>query len=133
MHIKAITPTRLAVDLECRLAVLPTDEGEVGIEEDHAHMMVTLVPGQMRIYEGGQPHIYAVSGGVADIHPRKLLVLADAVEAASEIDLERARRAKERAENRLEQRSEGMDVDRAQAALSRAINRIRIATGRQEK
>jgi len=127
LQIDVVTPERLAVDLDCRLVVLPTAEGEVGIEEGHAHMMVTLVPGEMRIYEDEEYHVYAISGGVADARPSHALVLADAVEAVAEIDVERARRAMERAERRLAGPREGVDLDRAQAALARAINRIRVA------
>ena len=132
MRIEVITPGKLAADMECRLAVLATAEGEMGIEEGHAHMMATLVPGEMRLYEGDQMHVYAVSGGVVDTRPKRLVVLADAVEAVSEIDVERARQAKERAEKRLEAPAEGVDIDRAQAALARAINRIRVAARREE-
>lgn len=132
LHIDVITPEKLATEMECSLAVLPTAGGEVGVEDGHAHMMATLVPGEMRLYEGEQSHVYAISGGVVDTRPKRLVVMADAVEPVAEIDVQRAHRARERAEKRLQAHAEGVDLDRAQAALARAINRIRVGTTDEE-
>ena len=133
MRVDVITPEKLALGEDCRLATLPTSEGEVGVEEGHAHMMATLAPGEIRLYcTDGPTRVYAISGGVMEVRPARLIVLADAVESLEKIDLERARRARERAEKRLAARAEGVDMDRAQAALARAINRIRGASRREE-
>ncbi|MHC4712504.1 MAG: ATP synthase F1 subunit epsilon [Planctomycetota bacterium] len=133
MKIEVITPSRLAVDDDCSLAVMPTPQGEVGIEDGHAHMMATLVPGEIRLYRDGAPEVFAVSGGVIEVRPNRLIVLADAVEEIEEINVERAEKARRRAEERLERPREGVDIDRAQAALARAINRIRVAKRSQEQ
>lgn len=127
MHVEVITPSKFGIERTCRLVVLPTAEGELGIEEGHAHMMATLVPGEMRIYDDAEALVWAISGGVAEARPMHVLVLADAIEERGDIDLERAQLARQRAESRLKSPPEGMDLDRVQKALSRAINRIRIA------
>ena len=128
MRVELITPSKFGIEKECRLVVLPTAEGEVGIEEGHAYMMATIAPGELRIYDDDdEVLVWAISGGVADARPTHVRVLADAIEEKSAIDLERAQRALERAEKRLKASADGVDFDRAQAALARAINRIRIA------
>ena len=121
------------METDCDLTTLPTAQGELGIEEGHAHMMATLTPGEMRLYTGDETSVFAISGGVADVRPAKMIVLADAVESIEDIDVERAREAKQRAEKRIGAPAEGVDIDRAQAALARAINRIRAASRAQEK
>lgn len=129
MRVEVITPSKFCIEKECRLVVLPTAEGELGIEEGHAYMMASIAPGELRIYDDDDDEalVWAISGGVADARPTHVRVLADAIEERSDIDLERAQRARERAEKRLKASADGMDFDRAQAALARAINRIRIA------
>ncbi len=112
---------------------MPTPQGEVGIEDGHAHMMATLVPGEIRLYRDGEPEVFAVSGGVIEVRPSRLIVMADAVEKNEEINIERAEKARRRAEERLERPQEGVDIDRAQAALARAINRLRVAERSREQ
>ena len=81
----------------------------------------------MKYRKGGQLEIMVVSGGYAEVLPTKVTILATTAEPAKDIDLERARAAKERAEQRLKERQEGVDFLRAEAALQRAIARIRAA------
>ena len=128
MHVEIITPEKRIVNEESRLTVLPTAEGEVGVEEGHAFMMATLTPGEMRIYVDEEQLLFAVSGGVADVRPDCAIILADAVERAEEIDVERAKRAEERARKRLKEAAGDteMDIGRAEIALARAINRIKV-------
>lgn len=132
MQLEVVTPERLAVEKECRLVTFPTSQGEVGVEDGHAHMMATLVPGEMRIYEGETREVLAISGGVMDVRPSRVVVLADAVERLEDIDVERARQAQKRAQARLEAGEKEVDMDRVQAAAARALNRIRVASQRKE-
>ncbi|MBT8406918.1 MAG: F0F1 ATP synthase subunit epsilon, partial [Deltaproteobacteria bacterium] len=76
---------------------------------------------------GGQLELVAVSGGYAEVLPTKVTILATTAEPAKDIDLERARAARERAEQRLKERQEEIDFLRVEAALQRAIARIRAA------
>jgi F-type H+-transporting ATPase subunit epsilon len=71
----------------------------------------------------------AVSGGLLEAGPDKVIILADTAELSWEIDVERARRAKERAEKRLRERYAGLDVARAEFALQRSLARLKAAEG----
>jgi F-type H+-transporting ATPase subunit epsilon len=114
---------------EVSLLILPGGEGEFGIEGSHANLLAVLKPGEMRIVEkrGEAPQRFALSGGLVRAASDQVAVVADAVEPADAIDVERAQRALERAEERLKERAEDIDVERAKRARERALNRIRIA------
>lgn len=94
---------------------------------NHAPIVAALTSGLFSLTStDGKTETYHVSGGVLELHQNKATVLADAVETPSEIDVDRARRALERAQERLRHRY-NVDVDRAEAALGRATARLRIA------
>jgi F-type H+-transporting ATPase subunit epsilon len=87
-----------------------------------------LQTGELRYRKDNQLEYLAVSGGFAEVSGNKVTILAEAAERAREIDVERAKRAKERAERRLAKaREEAIDHDRAEAALKRALVRLQIA------
>lgn len=111
---------------------LPGMGGYFGILRGHAPLIAALDIGEimLTIAENIPPKLIAVAGGFAEVNHDHLIVLADAAELAEEIDIERARLAVQRAEERLKAAGEGTDVDRAHAALMRAINRLRVAEGK---
>lgn len=110
--------------------VIPGTDGYFGVLSGHAPLVSALAVGELIIKPPGKPAmLMAVAGGFAEVLPDHVVILADAAELAEEIDIERARQARERAEERLRERGGGeMDIDRAQAALMRAINRLRVAS-----
>jgi F-type H+-transporting ATPase subunit epsilon len=93
----------------------------------HASLISQLEIGEIKIQTQGKDLIYSTSGGFLEVNNNKLHLLLDSCELASNIDLERAASAKKRAEERLETKSQDIDVDRAKLALLRALNRIKIA------
>jgi F-type H+-transporting ATPase subunit epsilon len=102
--------------------------GEFGILPNHIPFLTTLQPGELRYRKGNQLEYLAVTGGFAEVSDNKVTILAEAAERAREIDVERARRAKERAEKRLAQaKVEAIDYTRAEAALKRSLIRLSIA------
>lgn len=113
--------------------VLPGVDGYFGVLAGHAPLLSALAVGVIDIIIGEQtaPVAIVISGGFAEVGPDRVLVLADTAELAADIDIERARMAKERAEERLHLRTEVTDVDRAQAALQRALTRLRAAQDRR--
>ena len=83
---------------------LPAKDGSITILAHHADMMIAIVPGEMRIRtEDGTEHIAIVGGGFAQIINNRVTVLADSIEKPEDIDVKRAKEAKERAEEQLRQ------------------------------
>lgn len=107
--------------------VVATGElGEVGIVPGHAPLLTLLKPGEIRItLPGGAQEVYYVSGGMLEVQPYYVTVLADAVERAEEIDEAAALAAKARAEEAIANKSAEMDYSKAAAELARAVAQIR--------
>ena len=100
--------------------------GELGILPKHANLLTALIPHVMRIKEGGGEVQLFVSGGFMEVTPEKITVLADAAEKPDDIDVERAKSAYQRANDRLSKKNPEIDVDRAEAALARAKARLLV-------
>ena len=96
------------------MVVLPGAGGEMGVLPHHAPVLTTLKYGVVKIRRAGQEQIFAVAGGVAEVQPDIVTVLADAAENVEEIDVSRAQFAKKRAEEIL---AKGAPKDQAQDAL----------------
>ncbi len=107
---------------------LPGTLGSFEVRSLHADIISTLEIGRIIVRKaGGDDLVFAVSGGFVEVHNNKLVLLAEAAELVSEIDVERAEAAMERARQRLASKEKSIDRERARKALSRAENRIRIA------
>jgi F-type H+-transporting ATPase subunit epsilon len=110
--------------------VAPGAEGEFTVLPQHAEFLTTLKPGELRIAKGGQEEAMAVTGGFFEVRKDRVVVLADAAERVEEIDLERAEAARRRAEEVLQGKQELADLAATQAALQRALMRLRVAEKR---
>lgn len=100
--------------------------GELGILPRHANLLTELTPHAMRIkVDGGETQLF-VSGGFMEVTPDKITILADAAEAPDDIDIERAKSAYKRAEERLAKKNSEIDTARAEAALARAKARLLV-------
>lgn len=122
-----LTPTSTVFEGEVRSLRAPGGDGDFEVLVGHIPFLTALRPGLMRIVHQGATTLYAVSGGVVEVLRHQTTVLADAVERADQIDVERARQAEARARQRLETHDAGIDRKRAQAALARAVNRLQAA------
>ncbi len=128
MDIKIITPERMVLDVEhVDYVSLPAEGGEVGVMENHMPMVCNLAVGPIRVDKGDQQQHLATSGGFVEVLKNRVTILADTAELAQEIDVERARDAQRRAEERLQQQAERIDNARARGSLLRAINRLSVA------
>ncbi|HHF7344669.1 TPA: F0F1 ATP synthase subunit epsilon [Legionella feeleii] len=107
--------------------VIATGElGEIGIVPGHAPLLTVLKPGEIRVtHQGGAQEIYYVSGGMLEVQPHYVTVLADTVERAEEIDEAAALAAKARAEEAITNKGAELDYSRAAAELARAVAQIR--------
>ncbi|OUP50375.1 ATP synthase F1 subunit epsilon [Lachnoclostridium sp. An181] len=109
---------------ECDFLEFVSVEGEMGIYKDHIPLTTILEPCVMKIHKGEGMKKAAVLGGFLEILKTKVTVLAEDAQWPGEIDVERAKAAKKRAEERLVSKGEDVDERRAEAALKRAIARI---------
>jgi len=117
--------------------IVPGSEGQLTILPRHAALMTTLGPGELVIRRAGDDEGFALSGGFMEVRNDRVTILADAAEAAEEIDVARAEAARARAEERLrryrEQAARDVDLARAQASLQRALLRLRVAEQRRRR
>ncbi len=112
-------------ELECDSCNLPTPDGRRGILPNHMPIIIPVDIGVMHTVENGKPKKYAVSEGIFYFENNYATMLLDSIEDVAKIDIERARRAKERAEEKLRVAQSESEIRRAQVALQKAINRIR--------
>jgi len=131
--LEVVTPDKSVVSEEAQIVVAPGEYGEFGVLIGHTSFLTTLKTGMVRYKDpGGGERVVFVSGGFSEVLPRKVTILAESAERRRDIDVERARAAMKRAEERLAEASRREDIDfrRAQVALQRAVTRIRIAEAR---
>ena len=127
---EVVTPDRSVVSEEAQIVVAPGEFGEFGVLIGHTSFLTTLKTGMVRYKDaGGSERLVFVSSGFSEVLPNKVTILAESAERRRDIDMERARAAMKRAEQRLAEASKREDIDfrRAQVALQRAVVRIRIA------
>lgn len=129
LFLEVITPERVVVSQEADIVVAPGTLGEFGVLPEHVAFLSGIVPGELRYSLDGKNESLAVSTGFSEVFNNRVSVLVDAAEMVHDIDLERAKRAMERAKERLakERGTEDIDFLRAEAALKRAIVRIKVA------
>ncbi|MDD2890157.1 MAG: F0F1 ATP synthase subunit epsilon [bacterium] len=125
--LEIVTVERLSFSDNVNVLVAPGVNGQLGILPNHAPLMTMLEPGELIIKKGSEETYWAITGGFLEVRPDKVIILADACELATEIDVSRAEEAKRRAEERLKQKSSGIDVTRAETALRRSLIRLKIA------
>jgi len=128
LHLEIVTPERRAFEGDVDEVIVPGSEGELGILPHHAPLISLLGQGVLRLKRGDQEEEFAIFGGFLQVRPDRVMVLAEMADLASEIDLERAERARREAERVLEGGFvEPADLASARAALQRALIRIRLA------
>lgn len=129
--LEVVTPERIVYSQQADMVIVKGAEGELGVLPNHIPLVTPLKIAPVRVKKsGGQEDLIAVHGGFIEVRKEKVVVLAEAAELPEEIDVDRARAAKERAERRLSEKAENIDFTRAQIALQKAINRLRVS-GRQ--
>ena len=124
-----VTPERILYTNEVEMVVVPTIDGEIGILPLHAPLVGALKNGEVRIKYGDTTEWFAVSSGYIQVHEDKVIILADAAVAASQIDVDRARQAKLLAEQQLaELTSRGDDTDDLERELRWAETQIAVGS-----
>jgi len=128
IRLELVTPERLLLSEDVDEVVSPGYEGEFGVLPGHTQYLAILNIGMLRYRNGNETRKIALGGGFAEVSPERVVVMADTAERAEEIDIERARRARERAEAALKELSlDDEHYKKAHAALQRAL--VRMAAG----
>ena len=129
-RLSIVTPEKVFYDSDILSLIAPGSEGYLGVLSEHAALITALRPGKIEFRDaGGTEFVVAVSNGFLEVSNNVATILADAVESAEEIDIERAQSAYERVRRQLDllRRGEGeADPGEAKAALERAANRIQV-------
>jgi len=127
IKLEVLTPERLVLSASVDEVVIPGLNGELGILPNHTALISQLKTGILTYRSGSDKRLLHVSGGFAEVLPDQVSVLSDVAERSEEIDLERARRALERAEKRIAQNGDDVDFAQAELKLQRAMIRIQLA------
>ena len=136
MHCDIVTQERTVFSGEVQYVSLPGSEGRMGILPNHSSMLTTLGFGEVVVRnKDGNEAYFAIGGGFAEVQPDKVVVLADSAEQADEIDIDRAQKARARAEKYM---AEGVPEDperyaQIRASLQRAQIRIDVARKRRHR
>jgi F-type H+-transporting ATPase subunit epsilon len=130
-QLEIVTPEKKVVETAAEEVQIPGKNGYLGIMPGHAPLITELAVGEITFREDSgsrldEQHL-AVAWGFAEVLPNKVTILAETAERPSEIDVERARKAKERAEQFLTSGDPNVDVERALDALQRAETRLEVA------
>jgi F-type H+-transporting ATPase subunit epsilon len=126
-QLEIVTPEKLIIKDRAEEMQIPGKKGYLGILPGHAPLISELSVGQISYRNGSETHYLCVAWGFAEVLPDKVTILAETAERGQDVDCERARKAKERAEKRLMSGDLEVDVPRAQDALARANARLGAA------
>ena len=127
-HLEIVTPDGCVFDGDAESLLVHTDDGDVEILCGHADFLASLATGRARLIVGGTERFASSSGGFISVNRDGVKLVAITFEFRESIDLVRAKRAKERAEEAISKAKTERDISLAKAKLARAISRINIAS-----
>jgi F-type H+-transporting ATPase subunit epsilon len=132
IKLEVVTPERLVLEESVDDVTVPGLGGELGVLPEHTFLLSLLQTGVLSFRTGTLKRMLAVSGGYVEILPDKVTILAERAERPEEIDVERARRARERALKDIRTSESEIDLLRAQSALQRALARLQVVEKRPD-
>lgn len=126
-HLKIITSRRIFYDGLCHCLIIPALDGEKEVMAHHEEMIIAIKPGEMRLQlgEDSEWDYAAIGQGFCQIANNRALLLADGIERPEEVDVNRAREALERAQERMRQKQSIQEFHMTQAAMARALVRLK--------
>ena len=125
IHVDIVSAEKEIFSGTAEMVVAPLVEGEVGILPRHSPMLARLKPGEIRVKTPTEELSFYVSGGMLEVQPHVVTVLADTAARARDLDEAAALKAKERAEEALKSRQADIDYARVQAELAEAVAQLR--------
>lgn len=126
-HLEIIASDRIFYNGSCEHLVVTALDGLLGILAGHEPLVTALPTGELKYMVDGKWRHAAISEGFMEVMPEFAVILADSCELPEEIDIKRAEEAKHRAEEKMRQKQSIMDYYHTQAALNRAMNRLKIS------
>jgi F-type H+-transporting ATPase subunit epsilon len=134
LHVDIVSAETEIFSGTATMVYAPAEMGEVGIAPRHAPLLTRLKPGEVRVQtDGGKEQSFFVSGGMLEVQPHVVTVLADTAIRAADIDEAQALEAKERAEKMLADKTADIDYAKAQAELAQSIAQLRAIQKLREK
>ncbi|AWB46271.1 F0F1 ATP synthase subunit epsilon [Paenibacillus sp. CAA11] len=132
--LEIVTPEHVVFSQQVDSITVRGTEGEFGIMAGHIPMVTPLQVAPINVKMAGARAAIAVHGGFIEVQKEKVIILAESAELSSDIDVERAKAARERAERRLASHGSQDHIDhrRAELALQRAVTRINVSSSRKE-
>ncbi len=127
IHLEVLTPEKQAISLEVSSVYLQGSEGRFGILPLHTALIARLDFGAMTYQVGKDSKDVLCGSGIVEVQDDKVTVLVKSAEAKEEIDVERAKSAMARAKSRRDSKDREIDMLRAEAALYRAVQRLKYA------
>ena len=127
MRIDIVTAEKLVYSDEVSSVVAPGAEGQLGILPNHAPLLTSLKPGELKVSKEGEETNIAVSGGFLEVLKNVVTILADTAERAEDIDVERAEAALKRAQEKVNSSESDLDLERAIRALKRSQARVFVS------
>lgn len=126
LTVSVVTPDGPVLEDTFDMVSCRAESGELGILPGHIPLVAPLTISAVRLKREDQEEKLAVNGGFMEVQPDKVTILAQSAEKPSDIDVQRAREAKKRAERRLQSKQDDIDFLRAELALKRAMNRLNV-------
>ena len=126
LHVDIVSAEQQIYSGEATMVIAPGEAGELGILPEHIPLLTRIKPGTVRILpvEGGEEEVIYVSGGMMEVQPDRVTVLADTSVRAHDLDEAKAMEAERLAKEALANRSGAMEVAKAQAELAEAAAQI---------
>ena len=127
LQLEIVTPKRVVFKGEVTSLTAPGVVGGFQVLFNHAPLLSSLKIGEVKIKEANDAEFhYAISGGFVEVRENHVLLLAETAERTDEIDAERAKASRDRAQKRMSENKQDIDFERARLALYRALNRLKI-------
>lgn len=126
-NLQVVALDKVFYDGECESLTIPAIDGEKGILASHEPVVMAITAGEMRFTANGQQQVAAVGCGFAEITGSKVVVITDFAQKPEEINIERAERAKVRAEEQIREKKSQIEFAHSQAELARAMARLKVA------
>lgn len=131
LQLEVITPIKSILKEEVDEITLPTSDGEITILPNHVDLVAKIKTGEMIIKKDGKPSFFAITGGFLEVSKNIVTILADYAVRAENIEVAKAKEAKERAEEKLRQKVSGREFAQAESDLRKSLTELHVAKRRR--